>query len=120
VEFVADFADIGGGYGGYNQDHEFFGYRQSISPLPAPRSSRLSAGTPTGFPSFDADRRVTPAVGKHGTRYISGIDTEGEVLMEKSSLTALARQQLVLAQDAASRRSSHTVYGATSTCCARP
>ncbi len=30
IEFVADFADIGGGYGGYNQDHEFFGYRQSI------------------------------------------------------------------------------------------
>jgi len=30
VEFIADFADIGGGYGGYNQDHEFFGYRQSI------------------------------------------------------------------------------------------
>ncbi len=30
IEFVADFADIGGGYGGYNQGHEFFGYRQSI------------------------------------------------------------------------------------------
>ena len=30
VEFVADFFEIGGGYGGYNQDHEFFGYRQSI------------------------------------------------------------------------------------------
>jgi DMSO/TMAO reductase YedYZ molybdopterin-dependent catalytic subunit/thiosulfate reductase cytochrome b subunit len=30
IEFVADFADIGGGHGGYNQDHEFFGYRQSI------------------------------------------------------------------------------------------
>jgi sulfoxide reductase catalytic subunit YedY len=30
IEFVADFSDIGGGYGGYNQDHEFFGYRQSI------------------------------------------------------------------------------------------
>ena len=30
LEFVADFSDIGGGYGGYNQDHEFFGYRQSI------------------------------------------------------------------------------------------
>ncbi|GAA3766335.1 hypothetical protein GCM10022240_18560 [Microbacterium kribbense] len=30
IEFVADFADLGGGYGGYNQDHEFFGYRQSI------------------------------------------------------------------------------------------
>ena len=31
--------------------------------------------------------------------------------MEKSSLTALARQQLKLAQNAASGRSSHTVYG---------
>jgi sulfoxide reductase catalytic subunit YedY len=30
VEFVADFADIGSGYGGYNQDHEFFGYRMAI------------------------------------------------------------------------------------------
>jgi len=30
VEFVADFSQIGSGYGGYNQDHEFFGYRQSI------------------------------------------------------------------------------------------
>lgn len=30
VEFVADFSEIGGGYGGYNEDHEFFGYRQSI------------------------------------------------------------------------------------------
>lgn len=30
IEFVADFSRIGGGYGGYNQDHEFFGYRQSI------------------------------------------------------------------------------------------
>jgi quercetin dioxygenase-like cupin family protein len=31
--------------------------------------------------------------------------------MEKSSLTALARQQLRLAQNASSGRSSHTVYG---------
>ena len=30
VEFVADFSEIGGGEGGYNNDHEFFGYRQSI------------------------------------------------------------------------------------------
>ena len=30
IEFVADFARIGGGHGGYNPDHEFFGYRQSI------------------------------------------------------------------------------------------
>ena len=30
IEFVAHFAEIGGGYGGYNEDHEFFGYRQSI------------------------------------------------------------------------------------------
>ena len=31
--------------------------------------------------------------------------------MEKSSLTALARQQLELAQRASSGRSAHTVYG---------
>ena len=30
VEFVAHFSDIGGGYGGYNPDHEFFGYRQTL------------------------------------------------------------------------------------------
>jgi sulfoxide reductase catalytic subunit YedY len=30
IEFVADFADIGSGFGGYDQDHEFFGYRQSL------------------------------------------------------------------------------------------
>ena len=30
IEFVADFADVAGGHGGYNEDHEFYGYRQSI------------------------------------------------------------------------------------------
>jgi methionine sulfoxide reductase catalytic subunit len=30
IEFVAHFSEIGSGYGGYNEDHEFFGYRQSI------------------------------------------------------------------------------------------
>jgi methionine sulfoxide reductase catalytic subunit len=30
IEFVAHYSEIGGGYGGYNEDHEFFGYRQSI------------------------------------------------------------------------------------------
>jgi thiosulfate reductase cytochrome b subunit len=30
IEFVEDYKQVGGGYGGYNQDHEFFGYRQSI------------------------------------------------------------------------------------------
>lgn len=30
IEFVESFEDIGGGLGGYNNDHEFFGYRQSI------------------------------------------------------------------------------------------
>lgn len=30
VEFVESFEGIGGGHGGYNNDHEFFGYRQSI------------------------------------------------------------------------------------------
>ncbi|MDN5769124.1 MAG: molybdopterin-dependent oxidoreductase, partial [Humibacillus sp.] len=30
IEFVADFKDLGDGQGGYNEDHEFFGYRMSI------------------------------------------------------------------------------------------
>ncbi|OIH85955.1 hypothetical protein BLJ79_03945 [Arthrobacter sp. UCD-GKA] len=30
IEFVEDFGQFGGGEGGYNNDHEFFGYRQSI------------------------------------------------------------------------------------------
>ena len=30
IELVADFSDIGSGFGGYNQDHEFFGYSQSL------------------------------------------------------------------------------------------
>jgi hypothetical protein len=30
IEFVDSFRDIGGGHGGYNNDHEFFGYRQSL------------------------------------------------------------------------------------------
>jgi sulfoxide reductase catalytic subunit YedY len=30
IKFVADFSEFGGGFGGYNEDHEFFGYRQSI------------------------------------------------------------------------------------------
>ncbi len=30
VEFVDSFAELGAGQGGYNEDHEFYGYRQSI------------------------------------------------------------------------------------------
>ncbi|MDP9233751.1 MAG: hypothetical protein M3P01_04270, partial [Actinomycetota bacterium] len=30
IDFVAHHSEIGSGFGGYNQDHEFFGYRQSI------------------------------------------------------------------------------------------
>lgn len=30
IEFVEHFSEVGGGEGGYNNDHEFFGYRQSI------------------------------------------------------------------------------------------
>jgi len=30
IEFVTDFADVAAGQGGYNQDHEFFGYRQAL------------------------------------------------------------------------------------------
>ena len=30
IEFVADFAELGAGQGGYNEDHEFYGYRTPI------------------------------------------------------------------------------------------
>lgn len=30
IDFVENFDEIGGGFGGYNEDHEFFGYRQAI------------------------------------------------------------------------------------------
>ena len=30
IELVAHYSEVGGGHGGYNEDHEFFGYRQSI------------------------------------------------------------------------------------------
>jgi methionine sulfoxide reductase catalytic subunit len=30
IEFVHDFRDLGGGQGGYNEDHEFYGYRMPI------------------------------------------------------------------------------------------
>jgi DMSO/TMAO reductase YedYZ molybdopterin-dependent catalytic subunit/thiosulfate reductase cytochrome b subunit len=30
VEFVREFADLGAGQGGYNEDHEFYGYRMPI------------------------------------------------------------------------------------------
>jgi sulfoxide reductase catalytic subunit YedY len=30
IEFVEDFADLGAGQGGYNEDHEFYGYRMPI------------------------------------------------------------------------------------------
>jgi DMSO/TMAO reductase YedYZ molybdopterin-dependent catalytic subunit/thiosulfate reductase cytochrome b subunit len=30
IEFVDDFADLGAGQGGYNEDHEFYGYRTPI------------------------------------------------------------------------------------------
>lgn len=30
IEFVSDFANLGAGQGGYNEDHEFYGYRMPI------------------------------------------------------------------------------------------
>ena len=30
IEFVRSFADFGAGQGGYNEDHEFYGYRMPI------------------------------------------------------------------------------------------
>ena len=29
VKFVAHISEVGGGYGGYNPDRDFFGYRQA-------------------------------------------------------------------------------------------
>ena len=30
IEFVADFHDIGSGYGGYSEDHKYFGRHQTL------------------------------------------------------------------------------------------
>jgi hypothetical protein len=30
IEFVHEFADLGAGEGGYNEDHEFYGFRMPI------------------------------------------------------------------------------------------
>lgn len=30
IEFVHHFSEVGGGHGGYNEDHEYYGYRQSL------------------------------------------------------------------------------------------
>ena len=30
IEFVSNFDDLGAGHGGYNEDHEFYGYRMPI------------------------------------------------------------------------------------------
>ncbi len=30
IEFVADFRDIGSGYGGYSEDHKYFGRHQTL------------------------------------------------------------------------------------------
>ncbi|MEO6795143.1 MAG: molybdopterin-dependent oxidoreductase, partial [Mycobacterium sp.] len=30
IEFVKHFHEVGSGYGGYNEDHEYFGYRQTL------------------------------------------------------------------------------------------
>jgi methionine sulfoxide reductase catalytic subunit len=30
IDFVHDFAHLGAGQGGYNEDHEFYGYRMPI------------------------------------------------------------------------------------------
>lgn len=51
-----------------------------------------------------------PATEPSSTVRSPGTD-EGETRMQKSSLTALARQQLEHATNASSGRSSHTVYG---------
>ena len=46
IEFSAHFAEVGGGYGGYNQDHEFFGCAEAFSRSSQQRH-RLSLCIPT-------------------------------------------------------------------------
>ena len=38
IEFVHDFADLGAGQGGYNEDHEFYGYRMPIERIAEART----------------------------------------------------------------------------------
>jgi len=99
VEFVAHYSEVGGGQGGYNQDHEFSATGSPSNPLRTPHgpaqrnSAQHGEASPTGRPVTSRTTRPT------------GHD------MQKSSLTALARQQLELAHGASSGRSSSTVYG---------
>jgi sulfoxide reductase catalytic subunit YedY len=30
IDFAADYSQVGGGYGGYTPDHQFFSYRQPV------------------------------------------------------------------------------------------
>jgi DMSO/TMAO reductase YedYZ molybdopterin-dependent catalytic subunit len=30
IEFIESYENLGGGYGGYNEDHEYYGYRMPI------------------------------------------------------------------------------------------
>ena len=43
IEFVADFAELGAGQGGYNEDHEFYGYRieEANGTIPTGKPSAL-------------------------------------------------------------------------------
>ncbi|MGI9168943.1 MAG: hypothetical protein ACR2FH_02035 [Caulobacteraceae bacterium] len=49
IEFVHDFTDLGAGEGGYNEDHEFYGYRMPVrtSFPPDPSNLGLAAVTRT-------------------------------------------------------------------------
>lgn len=54
IEFVADSTDIGSGFGGYNQDHEFFGYRQPIEYVRGPDGTAGPYPNPTRPPASPA------------------------------------------------------------------
>lgn len=82
------------------------GQRSAAATVATVATTRITSSTATANPS-------RPHGGQIGTN-------EGDARMENISLTALAREQLELAQSASSGRSAHTVYGVTSTRCARP
>src|SRR5699024_9807879 len=79
IEFVATFREVGGGYGGYNEGHEFFGYGETLESASQPHRSRhrrvgsrqpsngrIHAGSPY--------RKVGPVDGGSGTRGRGGGD----------------------------------------------
>ena len=55
IEFVAHYSELGSGHGGYNQDHEFFGYRQSMKQRESDKSSPHTTSSRSLRPANDVE-----------------------------------------------------------------